>query len=111
MKTFLVLAVLGCASLSTAAAAHDTNVPYASRGQCESASAAQSNAEKDWVLATFPDLFDSTGQVASFLTRAWTCDQFVRRPILHRQPHRRGARQQLVPAAQSPIAPNAIRHA
>lgn len=74
MKTFLVLAVLGCASLSTAAAAHDTNVPYASRGQCESASAAQSNAEKDWVLATFPDLFDSTGQVASFLTRAWTCD-------------------------------------
>lgn len=74
MKTFLVLAVLGCASLSTAAAAHDTNVPYASRGQCESASAAQSNAEKDWVLATFPDLFDSTGEVASFLTRAWTCD-------------------------------------
>lgn len=74
MKTFLVLAVLGCASLSTAAAAHDTNVPYASRGQCESASAAQSNAEKDWVLTTFPDLFDSTGEVASFLTRAWTCD-------------------------------------
>jgi hypothetical protein len=74
MKTFLALAALGSLAVSTAAAAHDTTVAYASRGQCESASAAQSNAEKAWVLATFPDLFDSTGDVASFLTRAWTCD-------------------------------------
>jgi hypothetical protein len=28
-----------------------------------------------WLIATFPDLFDTTGEAASFLTKAWTCDR------------------------------------
>jgi hypothetical protein len=74
MKTFLTLAALGCLSLSGAAAAHDTQTAFPSRGDCESASAAMSNAEKDWLLVAFPDLFDTTGEASSFLTKAWTCD-------------------------------------
>jgi hypothetical protein len=59
---------------ATAASAHDTTTAFPSRGACESASSAMSNNEKDWLVATFPDLFDTTGEAASFLTKAWTCD-------------------------------------
>lgn len=74
MKTFSILMGAGLLVLASAAAAHDTTTAFASRGDCESASAAMSNAEKDWLVATFPDLFDTTGEAASFLTKAWTCD-------------------------------------
>lgn len=74
MKTFSILAAAGLLVTGTAAAAHDTTTAYASRGACESASASMSNAEKDWLVASFPDLFDTTGEAASFLTKAWTCD-------------------------------------
>lgn len=55
--------------------AHDTETAFPSRGACESASAAMSQEDQAWVLATFPDLFDTKGEVSSFLTRAWTCDR------------------------------------
>lgn len=74
MKRTSMLIAVGSLAMSTAAAAHDTETPFPSRGACESASAGMSNAEKDWLLVAFPDLFDTTGEAASFLTRAWTCD-------------------------------------
>jgi hypothetical protein len=57
------------------AIAHDTETAFPSRGACEAASAGMSNAENPWLIATFPDLFDTTGEAASFLTKAWTCDR------------------------------------
>ena len=74
MKTIMVLGALCSLAIPSIAAAHDTTAAFASRGDCESASAAMSNAEKDWLLVQFPDLFDTTGEAASFLTKAWTCD-------------------------------------
>lgn len=74
MKIYLTLAALGSLGLASPALAHDTETPFPSRGACESASAGMSNAEKDWLLVTFPELFTTTGDAASFLTRAWTCD-------------------------------------
>jgi hypothetical protein len=74
MKTIRIAIALASLALPAAAIAHDTETPFPSRGACESASASMSNAEKDWLVATFPDLFDTTGEAASFLTKAWTCD-------------------------------------
>ena len=75
MKKFSALAVFASASLATPVAAHDTETGFASHGACEAASAAMSNGENDWLVATFPQFFDTTGEAASFLTRAWTCDR------------------------------------
>ena len=69
-----ILIGLGALVTGTAAAAHDTETPYASRGACEAASAATSKDEQDFLLG-FPEFFSTTGEVASFLTRAWTCDR------------------------------------
>ena len=74
MRKFSIAAGLAAMTVTTAAAAHDTGMAYASRGACESASAHMSNAEQGWLLDTFPDLFSSPGEASSFLTRAWTCD-------------------------------------
>jgi hypothetical protein len=75
MKTLTLLAGLAAAIVATGAAAHDTTVAYSTRGGCEASSAAQSNAEKDWLLDTFPQFFSTEGDVSSFLTRAFTCDR------------------------------------
>ena len=75
MKRLSIAAGIAAISFATAAAAHDTTTGYPSRGACEAASASMSNAEKDWLVTTFPGLFDTTGEAASFLTRAWTCDR------------------------------------
>ena len=75
MKRFTIFMLAGALVVPTAAMAHDTETPYPTRGACESASAAMSNDERDWVLASFPDLFRSGGDVSSFLTRAFTCDR------------------------------------
>jgi hypothetical protein len=75
MKNLTLLAGLAGAIVATGAAAHDTTVPYSTRGGCEASNAAQSNAEKDWLLDTFPQFFATEGDVSSFLTRAFTCDR------------------------------------
>jgi hypothetical protein len=75
MSKLSILSGIAALTLATAAAAHDTTTGFPSRGACEAASAGMSNAENPWLLATFPDLFDTTGEAASFLTRAWTCDR------------------------------------
>ena len=57
-------------------AAHLDNLttPYASRGACEG-QVAQFNAEvRDGLLDSFPQFFSRNGDVASFLTRAFTCE-------------------------------------
>ena len=75
MRTAAALSIFWIALCATPAAAHDTETAFPTRGACESASAAMSNAENPGVLAAFPELFDTTGEVASFLTRAFTCDR------------------------------------
>jgi hypothetical protein len=75
MKRFTILMLVGAAVVPTAASAHDTVTAYPSRGACEAASASMSNDEQDWLLETFPEVFDTPGEVSSFLTRAWTCDR------------------------------------
>lgn len=75
MKRFATLTIAGAIVIPAAAIGHDTETAYATRGACESASAAMSNAEQDWLVETFPDLFDTPGEASSFLTRAWTCDR------------------------------------
>ena len=75
MRKFGMLMLVGAAAFTTAAVAHDTATAFPSRGACEAASAGMSNDEKDWVLETFPQFFDSPGEVSSFLARAWTCDR------------------------------------
>ena len=74
MKTLSILAGVGLISFATGAAAHDTTIPYSSRGACEAASAHTSNNEKEWLLTIGPQYFDTIGDAASFLTKAWTCD-------------------------------------
>ena len=74
MKRFATLMLVGAILAPTAAVAHDTETVYPDRGACEAASAGMSNAEQDWLLDTFPEVFDTRGEVSSFLTRAWTCD-------------------------------------
>ena len=74
-KRILLASLLGSLAVSSPALAHDTETAFPTRGACESASAAMSNDERDWVLASFPDLFRSGGDVSSFLTKAFTCDR------------------------------------
>jgi hypothetical protein len=75
MKRFTMFMLAAATLAPTAAMAHDTETPFPTRGACESASAAMSNDEQTWLLDTFPDVFDTKGEVSSFLTRAWTCDR------------------------------------
>jgi hypothetical protein len=75
MKKLSIIAGIAAVTFATAATAHDTTVAYPTRGGCEASSAAQSNAEKDWLLDTFPQFFSTEGDVSSFLTRAFTCDR------------------------------------
>ena len=74
MKRLFIIAGLGALTLATAAAAHDTTIPYPNRGACEAASAHTSQDEVDWLLVIGAQYFDTVGDVNSFLTKAWTCD-------------------------------------
>jgi len=75
MRKLQIAAAVAAITIASGAAAHDTTTGFASRGACEAASAGMSNDENAWLVATFPDLFDTTGEAASFLTKAWTCDR------------------------------------
>lgn len=74
MNKIVSLAALAAITLGSAAAAHDTTTPFSTRGECESASAKMSQEDKERLLATQPQLFDTMGEVSSFLTRAWSCE-------------------------------------
>jgi hypothetical protein len=76
MKKSLVSLTIGALVVASPAAAnHIFNPgPYESRGACEAESAALSNDDRETLQARFPDLFSSTGEVSSFLTRAFSCE-------------------------------------
>jgi len=74
MKKLWIALGIAAVATSNAAVAHDTTTAFASRGACESASAEMSNNEKAWLLTIGPQYFDTIGDAASFLTKAWTCD-------------------------------------
>src|SRR4051812_34816478 len=75
MKKTAACVLIGALVAARPAIAHDTETGFSTRGACEAASAGMSNDENAWLVATFPDLFDTTGEAASFLTKAWTCDR------------------------------------
>lgn len=74
MRKIAACLLIGALS-ATPAIAHDETAAFSSRGACEAASAEMSREDLPWLLETFPDLFDTTGEVNSFLTKAWTCDR------------------------------------
>jgi len=56
------------------AQAHDTTTPHATRGDCEKAMAEINIADREWLYATFPQLFDSRGKVMKHLTSDFQCE-------------------------------------
>jgi hypothetical protein len=48
--------------------------PFPSRGACESYTAEGMAEDRGPLLDNFPQFFNNEGDVASFLTRAWTCE-------------------------------------
>ena len=75
MKKMSLMMAAAAVGFAAPAIAHDTETGFPTRGACEEASAAMSNGENAWLVSTFPQFFDTTGEAASFLTRAWTCDR------------------------------------
>lgn len=75
MQKLKILLGLAGGWAAISANAHDTATSFPSRGACEAASASMSIGEQDWLLETFPELFDTPGEASSFLTKAWTCDR------------------------------------
>jgi hypothetical protein len=77
MKTRLILSGFAAiAATSPAFASHlvGNDTPFPTRGACESYTAEGIPAERQRLVDNFPNFFDSYGDVASFLTRAWTCE-------------------------------------
>ena len=70
----LALGSLMLAGPAVAGQLDNLDTPYPSRGACESANAGFSNEVRDSLLEDFPNFFTSEGDVASFLTRAFTCE-------------------------------------
>lgn len=77
MKKALLIAAVLTALAAPASANHILNLdtPYATRGACEAAVADFGSDDRDGLLDRFPNFFDSTGDVASFLTRAFPCER------------------------------------
>lgn len=76
-KLFATLAIGTFAFASPAAANHIFNLetPFPSRGACEAESAELSAGDQDMLLENFPEVFSTKGEVASFLTRAFSCER------------------------------------
>jgi hypothetical protein len=75
IKFAVTLAAGALVLASPASANHFLNPgPYDSRGDCESAKADYSSDDREGLLERFPNFFSSTGEVTSFLTRAFVCE-------------------------------------
>lgn len=77
MKALQVAVLAGMlVSASPALANHpgNTDIPFASRGECSAHNAELRQDDKFWLVDTFPDLFDTVGEASSFLNRAFTCE-------------------------------------
>jgi hypothetical protein len=78
MHKIMVLGSLAVIAASTPAlASHPGNldVAHPTRGACEAASAKLAVDDKNFLTGTFPERFSSTGEAASFLTRAFRCEK------------------------------------
>ena len=77
MKILATVAIGALVIASPAAANHIFNLdtPCPSRGACEAENAELSNGDVETLLDRFPGLFSNHGEVASFLTRAFTCER------------------------------------
>ncbi len=77
MNKLLILATAAAAlAASPAPASHvnHTQIPFASRGECEAMNADLRSDDREALQIAFPALFSSDGEVESFLTRAMTCE-------------------------------------
>lgn len=77
MNRFLILASAAVAfAASPASASHInyTDMPFASRGECEAMNADLRSNDREMLQVAFPMFFSSDGEVESFLTRAMTCE-------------------------------------
>lgn len=77
MRYLSAALALGALAIATPAMAEHINhldTPYASRGACESAIAKFAAEDGPSLLLRFPQFFSRRGDVASFLTRAFSCD-------------------------------------
>ena len=74
MKKLLTIAISATAGLASAAVAHDFETTYPTRAECERAYVEMNKFDRDWLLATFPGLFDSRGDVMAFLTQHVGCE-------------------------------------
>lgn len=78
MKSIRIAILVGSLALASPALAdHPGNlgIPYASRGECESVMAGLAADDHFWLTEAFPWYFETTGDAASFLTRAFSCDR------------------------------------
>ena len=99
MKRFTMFVLAGALVVPAAASAHDTETPFPTRGACEFASAAMSNDERDWVLASFPDLFRYGGRRVELSDQGlYLRSRPVRWPMVYQRPYRGRPRKRLVPA-------------
>lgn len=70
----ILIALTAAVSGTAAIASHDPSDPYPTRGACESAAAQMSADDWDFVMAASMGFFSTRGEVASMLTRQFTCD-------------------------------------
>lgn len=78
MRKSIAGAALAAAIVASPALANHPGLngqAFPTRGACEAAMAQLVEHDKDFLTDTFPNLFSSKGVAASFLTRAFTCDQ------------------------------------
>ena len=77
MKKLLIMGGVAAAlAASPAPASHvfHTDIPFASRGECERMNADLRSDDREALQVAFPSFFSSDGEVESFLTRALKCE-------------------------------------
>ena len=68
------LALIAAGSPAMAGNLDNLDTPYPTRGACENSVTRANGEVREGLLDTFPQFFNRMGDVASFLTRAFTCD-------------------------------------
>jgi hypothetical protein len=73
MKKLLLVGAF-TTGFGAAAAAHDFETTYETRADCVQAWVEMNDVDRDWLPATFPDVFQTKGDVMHFLTQYVRCD-------------------------------------
>lgn len=77
MKKLWFLAVIAAITVPSSAFANHlvgNTTPFSTRGACESFTAEGLADDRPYLLDVTSDFFDNEGELASFLTRAFTCE-------------------------------------